>query len=298
MGKYIPGFRSGKTWKKVVAVAGYLAMFAMLFGYTGTKILALLILLTVVIATTPALRSRIPLLNSPSRWKAAGGWAVVGVVMVVVSTIGLPPSTPRTPAVAGADDLVVAVAADEKPTSAPRATNTPRATAGPRPSATPQPTTVPTAAPDPAQIANQQWEEFLRYGPEVVSYLKRSDILNTAHTVMVPPVLTGANRGAFYTATNDAAERTGVLKRQSTQVQVPRQANDFKNAVTLALSQREDSFNKLKEAINAPNAANESAYQTAKRLADNSAIRPVLEMIKLCETMNATIEECNTAVGL
>ena len=75
-------------------------------------------------------------------------------------------------------------------------------------------------------------------------------------------------------------------------------AVEREQAVTLALSEREDAFTALKTMLDKPGAANEAAYRTAKQLADRSALPAVAAMLELCATMNATPDECNAAAGL
>ncbi|MHB1134906.1 MAG: sunset domain-containing protein [Chloroflexota bacterium] len=92
----LPGFRSGTLWKKVVASAGYalIALFLLsgLSGIAGGWVLGLYGVLIVVLIASSDLRSRLPLVGSANRLKAAGGWAVSGIAALALVTAVTPPS--------------------------------------------------------------------------------------------------------------------------------------------------------------------------------------------------------------
>lgn len=178
-----------------------------------------------------------------------------------------------------------------KTPSSPATEGTPRASAPMRAVA---PTREPTATVD--RVA-QQWGEFLRYGPELVDLVKRSEEINRLHAQGAAQVTT-STVVAFYNLTDQAARSQGELLRTANLVRVPREANDYKQSVLNALSQREDAFNALKTALNRPGVAAAAEYQTAKEKLDRSTLGIVSELFKLCATMQAEPDECMTTVGL
>ncbi|MBI3798151.1 MAG: zinc ribbon domain-containing protein [Deltaproteobacteria bacterium] len=102
--RHLPGFRSGQRWKQLMATAAYSLIALAIGGGAIADNAALLLLgmdtLAIVLFATNAwnLRSRVPLLSSPSTLKAASGWGMlvllgVGALSVVVSTLPKAPST-------------------------------------------------------------------------------------------------------------------------------------------------------------------------------------------------------------
>ena len=99
----VPGFRSGTRWKQISAAVGYTCIaFAIVAGVAIADAALLLLgvdtLVILLLATNAwSLRSRVPLFNSPSKLKAAGGWGILltlglGALSVVVAGILQAPS--------------------------------------------------------------------------------------------------------------------------------------------------------------------------------------------------------------
>jgi ribosomal protein L37E len=144
----------------------------------------------------------------------------------------------------------------------------------------------------------KKWNEFLVYAPKLVSLLQQSDEINRNHAALAAR-LTVANAPQFYTQTDRAAAATGNLKKAALGVSTPSEARDLQNSVRQALSIRENAFNKLKDALDAPGRLSAQAeYQEAKRAADVSALDVVVKLLQMCDSMNVGPDECNSAVGL
>ncbi len=99
----VPGFRSGTRWKQISAAVGYTCIAFAIVAGVAIADAALLVLgvdtLVIVLLATNAwsLRARVPLFNSPSKLKAAGGWGILfalglGALSVVVDGILQTPS--------------------------------------------------------------------------------------------------------------------------------------------------------------------------------------------------------------
>jgi hypothetical protein len=156
----IPGFRSGKPWKGIVATVGYLVIAVWVFGglngKPGLTIFGLAVLLVgVLIADGWGIRSRLPLISSPSRATAIAGWTVVGVLFV--SSWAWAAAETRTPALSTATSLRagsggVGGGAPSTSTPGPVRTATPTPTSTPAPTPTPTPTPSPTPTPTPTQL--------------------------------------------------------------------------------------------------------------------------------------------------
>src|SRR2546421_3877320 len=152
----VPGFRSGKPWKRAVAIIGYLlfALWMLSFiGKPGLSFLGLAILLiAVLIANGWSVRSRAPLLGSTSRVAAIVGWGIVGVLFVSTwawaGSEAPSPSSQQTSLTSGPGGVGGAAPLATQPPIAPA---TPTATSSPSP--TPTPTLTPTLTLTPTATA-------------------------------------------------------------------------------------------------------------------------------------------------
>jgi hypothetical protein len=149
--RHIPGFRSGKWPKALIAVVGYLVIAAWLVQL-GTNpalgVLGLLSLCVVVLAFNVAnLRTRLPVFRSPHRSVAALGWSSVAVALLV--TEGL--AAPETPSNQESNSTADVRTSSPKPEQQlPRfPTVSPTFTPSPTPSPSPSPTPTPSLAPSP-----------------------------------------------------------------------------------------------------------------------------------------------------
>ncbi len=153
--RQVPGFRSGKWGKKVVAVVGYalIAMF-ILGGLAGRNVASVIfgldVLAIVLLATNGwGLRSRIPAFRGRNQLKAAPIWAglvLVGLISFVASAPS-PSTPPSAPASASPTPLAVAqLTATPAPSTAAPPTAAP-ATTTPIP-----PTPVPATAIPPTPV--------------------------------------------------------------------------------------------------------------------------------------------------
>jgi len=145
----VPGFRSGTTWKAILAGAGYSLIALALIGAVSAGsisgiVLSLGILLIVLVATNGwGTRIRLPLVKSPNKLLAALGWSIFLVVWLAVIGLAAPPSTndPSRALTALAPSFTAT------PTHTVAATVSPSARVTQTPSPTATPTAVPTAAP-------------------------------------------------------------------------------------------------------------------------------------------------------
>ncbi len=105
--RQVPGFRSGQRWKQTVAVIGYsFIAFTILAGTTFDNAALLLLgvdALVIVLLATDAwgLRSWVPLLNSPSKLKAASGWSPLLLLGFVALSSSVSPPSETTSIAAG-----------------------------------------------------------------------------------------------------------------------------------------------------------------------------------------------------
>jgi tetratricopeptide (TPR) repeat protein len=97
----------------------------------------------------------------------------------------------------------------------------------------------------------KKWNDFLVYGAELSRLLRRSDEVNRNHAAAAALVSAG-NLAQFYTLTDRSAESTGNLKTAALMVSAPTEGRELKDSVYQALRVREDAFNRLKEALDAP----------------------------------------------
>ena len=98
MSGQVPGFRSGKGWKKAVAVLGYIviALFIIEGMASRNAVEAVLglegVLAVLILADSWGVRSRLPLFNSPNRLASATGW----IVLLLIPLILLGVTSPKT----------------------------------------------------------------------------------------------------------------------------------------------------------------------------------------------------------
>jgi hypothetical protein len=172
--RQLPGFRTGTRWKQVVAGAAYILVVLVGIGMLvtapllGIAFLLVVLVVSLLVTNIWGIRSRVPLLSSPSRLAQSGGWFVLALGSVVLLALASVPyaeeeedsggevqsprslvdgdtttTTPATPT------LVASLQATPTPLPAPTTTPTSVVTPSPTPEATPAPTPVPTAAPTP-----------------------------------------------------------------------------------------------------------------------------------------------------
>ncbi len=156
----VPGFRSSTPWKQVVATIGYLVIAVWLFqGFTGRLGLAafgLAVLAAVLVGSNAwKIRSKLPLVSSPSRGKVVAGWGVIVVALLIAWTWSLAETAPATTAGAtslrsGSGGVGGAAPTAVRPESS-ASTRTPVATATASPTPTPTPTPTATPKPKPTQ---------------------------------------------------------------------------------------------------------------------------------------------------
>ena len=97
--KYVPGFRTNKTWKKIIAIIGYLLMILVLFASTGVtfgdKVLTLIerVLLIfvpfVLITNLGGVRNKLPLYKSKKKSKTIIG-AILTITVISIIIANLP----------------------------------------------------------------------------------------------------------------------------------------------------------------------------------------------------------------
>lgn len=143
----VPGYRSNKPWIWIGASFGYFLLGVALLVYLYTTnlagiVLVLGILAIVVLAGNAwAVRTRLPVFNSPNKWLAAVGWAAFAVVWLTVFGITAPSTAATKPSPA------TALAPSHTTTPRPETTSTPTRTPSPTPTPAPTPTPTPTPKP-------------------------------------------------------------------------------------------------------------------------------------------------------
>ncbi len=152
--RWIPGFRTGKRWKEVLAVIGYVPIAAWLVQTPSNPKLGLfgvLCLGAVGLATNAGgVRSRVAVLRSGNPFVAGIGWIVIAIVLIAVGAWEQPPTGPpsqsASPIVASTPPGSPAIPTATQPSS-------PTPSAKPTPTPTPTPTPKPTPTPSPAAPA-------------------------------------------------------------------------------------------------------------------------------------------------
>ncbi len=161
------------------------------------------------------------------------------------------------------------------------------------------PAPPPAATPaSPPSLADRQWGEFVIYGPQLVGVVKRAEAVNNTMINQVPDRITAGNRGSLYNEVDKAAQSHARLKAEVHGIRVPAEAKDFHDRVFSTMIALEDSMNKLKEALDKPSAGSEAAYLKTRDESKARLGRAMSSLLALCRTMNATVQECNSAVGL
>jgi hypothetical protein len=144
----VPGFRSGKSWKKVIAALGYAAIALLIItgvanGSAGPVVLGLEALGAVLVLTNAwGIRSRLPLLGSSNRLASAGGWMGLAFIALVLLVASAPKTQPSTVAT-GKGPVAPTVVSTAAPAAVPASSQT----------ATPTPVPSPTVAPPTATQA-------------------------------------------------------------------------------------------------------------------------------------------------
>lgn len=152
----IPGFRTGRKWKQVLAILGYL-LIAIWVVQTPTKpalgVLGLLSLAAAWLATNAfGLRTRIPMFRSANRFEAAGAWSGLAfAILLAASLAGAPPNSSYTGVGSGpsVSPSPIGVAQEQSPTTAASASQSPSPSPKPSPSPSPSPSPVPSPSPSP-----------------------------------------------------------------------------------------------------------------------------------------------------
>src|SRR5260370_8383679 len=150
--RLIPGFRTGKRWKEVLAVIGYVLIAAWLVQAPSNPKLGLfgvLCLGAVGLATNAGgVRSRVPVLRSGNRVLGGMGWIVIAIVLIAVGAWEQPPTGPSSQSASP----IVASTPTRSP-SIPTATQPSSPSPSAKPTPTPTPTPKPTPTPSPAAPA-------------------------------------------------------------------------------------------------------------------------------------------------
>ena len=156
----VPGFRSGKPIKQVLASVGYIVILVWvvggLNGKVGLTVFGLVVLAVVLLVSNAwNIRSRLPLLGSSRRQVSVAGWAIVAALFVSTwawAAAETPTSSRATSLKSGTGGVGGGTLSTTKPESAstpsPKATSTPTSTPTPT-TPTPSPTSTPTPAPTP-----------------------------------------------------------------------------------------------------------------------------------------------------
>jgi hypothetical protein len=154
----IPGFRTGKRWKEILAVCGYVLIAAWIVQAPTNPLLSLLgalCLITVFLATNAGgLRGRLPVLRSGNPLVAGTGWLAIGLVLIGVAAAEQPtgsPSLSNSSTAANTRPYAPRSESVPSPTQAASAvrTTTPSPSPKPSPSPSPSPTPTPVASPTP-----------------------------------------------------------------------------------------------------------------------------------------------------
>jgi micrococcal nuclease len=156
----IPGFRSGRAWKQIVAVLGYVIIAAWvlqaLTGRPGLAAFGVAVLLTVFVSTNAwNLRARLPLVGSGNRAAAVAGWGVMALVLLSTwswsyaeaATTSSSSASSRSSGRGGVGGGTLA-SASLRSQMTPTPTAVPTAPPTPKPTPTPAP---PSASPAPVQ---------------------------------------------------------------------------------------------------------------------------------------------------
>lgn len=159
--RQIPGFRTGKWPKAVVALLAYLVIAAWLVQLPtnlALGILGILSLCVVLLAfNVRGIRTKLPVFRSPRRLVAVGGWLAIGIAMLFAAAFAAPPATTQsgaTPTVAVKESSPSPGGSAVSPeTASPTAavSPTPTPSPSPKPSLSPSPTPVPSPTPSPVQ---------------------------------------------------------------------------------------------------------------------------------------------------
>jgi hypothetical protein len=155
--RQVPGFRSGKWPKAVVALFAYLVIAAWLVQLPTNPALGILGILSVCVVllafNVRGIRTRLPVFRSPRKLVAVGGWISIGIAMLFAAAFAAPPAATQsgvTPTVAVKESSPSpGGSATPSPTAAFSPTPTPAPS--PKPSPTPSPTPLPSPTPSPVQ---------------------------------------------------------------------------------------------------------------------------------------------------
>lgn len=157
----VPGFRTGRRWKQIVAVLGYLIIgicIVQIGTNPGLGVFGLLSLGAVWLATNAfGIRTKIPAFRSPNPLAAGGAWSALAVAMLVSAAAAAPASTTTNSGVGtglspSASPLAVAQQPSPSSTnsaSLPSPSPTPIASLSPSPRPSPPPAPTHAASPKP-----------------------------------------------------------------------------------------------------------------------------------------------------
>ncbi len=158
----LPGFRTGKRWKQVVAVFGYLVIaiwIVQIESNPALSLFGLLSLAAVWLATNAfGIRTKLPAFGSPNRLVAGGAWSGLVIAMLVTaSAASPPPGTSNAGVGAGPTSpspIAAAVANSSSPTASSGVASAPSSpTQSPIPTPKQSPVQAPSQAPSPPPVA-------------------------------------------------------------------------------------------------------------------------------------------------
>lgn len=159
------------------------------------------------------------------------------------------------------------------------------------------------AAPEPIDASQAaRWAEFLRYGPELVGLLKRSEAIDRAWD---SDPATGRVTVADMPALGERAGRDSKshadFARAASQVRVPaadEDALEFRKSVVETISARAHAAVAMKAALaRRDGPAGQVAARDGKRNSDEATTEMVAKLGWLCAGMGATKDDCAAAVG-
>ncbi len=151
----VPGFRSGKWPKAIVAVIGYLVIAAWIVQFPFNPALGVLGILAfgvvVLVFNVGQVRTRLPVFRSSNRLVSALGWAGLGIAMLFAAAYASPVSGPAQQPNSTAAIGSASPTSEGQPSPSSTASATTTASPTPNPSPSPTPSPSPSASPSPIQ---------------------------------------------------------------------------------------------------------------------------------------------------
>lgn len=149
---FVPGFRSGSWWKRLVAIVAYLLMLLLIsaWGLPGI-VLSFWVLLAVLILTNTAnMRQRVRAFSSTKRGDIAKAWGAFAVIGMVVFIASFATYTPKQQTATPTASVQSASAVGTPPPGSAQSSDAPVTSASTAPAVSSAPTAAPTAkAPQP-----------------------------------------------------------------------------------------------------------------------------------------------------